>query len=74
MGVYPIQFIQFVFRSYPISIHATGKLNDDGVDVGITVEMKYANGGVARFRTSGLEELANKANIRGTKAFMTVSL
>jgi len=47
-------------------------LNDDGVDISTSVELKYANGGVARFKTSGVAELANKANIRGSKAFMTV--
>ena len=74
LGVYAIQFAQFVFRSEPLSITAKGKLNEDGVDLETEVEMKYANGGVARFKTSALEELKNKANIRGTKNFMTVSL
>ena len=73
LGVYTIQFAQFVFREEPISIQAKGKLNENGVDVETEVEMKYKNGGVARFKTSALEELSNKANIRGTKNFMTVS-
>lgn len=74
LGVYAIQFAQFVFRSEPTSITAKGKLNDEGVDVETEVEMKYANGGVARFKTSGLRELENKANVRGSKGFMTVRL
>lgn len=72
LGVYTIQFAQFVFRSEPISITAKGQLNEDGVDVETEVEMKYACGGVARFKTSSLEELSNKANVRGSKNFMTV--
>lgn len=73
LGVYAIQFAQFVFRSEPVSISAKGKLNDDGVDVETEVEMKYANGAVARFKTSALKELENKAHVRGTKGSMTVS-
>lgn len=57
-----------------MSISAKGKLNDDGVDVETEVELKYANGGVARFKTSGLEELENKANVHGSKGSMTVSV
>lgn len=73
LGVYTIQFAQFVFKEEPVSITAKGKVNVDGVDVATEVEMKYRNGGVARFKTSALEELSNKANIRGSKNFMTVS-
>lgn len=74
LGVYTIQFAQFVFHSEPVSILAKGKLNGEGVDVETEVELKYANGGVARFKTSALRELENKANVRGSKNLMTVSL
>jgi dihydrodiol dehydrogenase / D-xylose 1-dehydrogenase (NADP) len=73
LGVYTIQLAQFVFGSEPISITAKGTVNEDGVDVETEVEMKYACGGVARFKTSALKELENKANVRGSKSFMTVS-
>jgi len=71
LGVYTIQFAQFVFRSEPVSISAKGTLNENGVDVETEVELKYANGGVARFKTSALKELTNKAHVRGTKSLMT---
>lgn len=73
MGVYTIQVCQFVFQTEPISIAASGILNDDGVDVETEVEMKYPNGGVARFKTSGLREYNNTAIVRGSKASITVS-
>lgn len=38
------------------------------------MEMKYPNGGVARFKTSGLREYHNKATIRGSKASITVRI
>lgn len=74
MGVYPIQFAQFVFRSEPVSISAKGKLNEDGVDVETEVELKYENGGIARFKTSALKELTNKANVRGSDNSMMVNI
>ena len=73
LGVYTIQLSQFVFESEPISIKAQGTLNDDGVDVETEVEMKYPNGGVARFKTSGLREYNNTAIVHGSKASITVS-
>lgn len=73
LGVYTIQVSQFVFQTEPISIKATGTLNDDGVDVETEVEMKYPNGGVARFKTSGLREYHNTAIVCGSKASITVS-
>lgn len=72
LGIYTIQLSQFVFREEPISIKATGKLNEDGVDIETNVELKYPSGGVTRFKTSALEELKNKASIHGTKGSMTV--
>lgn len=73
LGVYTTQFCQFVFEQEPISIKASGKLNDDGVDVEMTAELKYGNDRVARMRTSFLELLSNEAKIVGTKGTMTVS-
>lgn len=72
LGIYTIQVSQFVFREEPISIKSTGKLNDDGVDIETNVELKYPSGGFARFKTSALEELSNKATIRGSKGSLTV--
>lgn len=71
--MYTIQVSQFVFGTEPISIKATGTLNNDGVDVETEVEMKYPSGGVARFKTSGLREYKNRAIVRGSKASITVS-
>ena len=72
LGVYTIQLCQFVFKDEPISIKATGTVNEDGVDIATNVELKYPNGGVGRFRTSALELLSNQAIISGTKGSITV--
>lgn len=73
LGVYVIQVSLFAFGADPISIKATGKLNEDGVDVATNIELKFANGGIANLRTSSLEEYDNKATIKGTKGSITVS-
>ncbi|CAH1734489.1 unnamed protein product [Chironomus riparius] len=72
LGVYTIQVSLFALRDEPTSIKATGKLNDDEVDVETEVEIKFAKGGIAKIKTSCLKMLDNKAVIRGTKGSMTL--
>lgn len=74
LGVYTIQISQFVFGAEPVSIKARGQLNDEGVDLATEVEMTYPCGGVAKFKTSALKELGNRAIIRGSEGEITVSL
>ncbi|KAG5667480.1 hypothetical protein PVAND_015460 [Polypedilum vanderplanki] len=70
IGTYAIQFSQFVFRAEPTSIKATGKLNEEGVDTETEVELKYPNGGVARYKTNSTKELSNIATVTGSKGTM----
>lgn len=72
LGVYTIQFCQWVFQNAPISIEATGVVNDDGVDMEVVAELNYGNNRVAKMRTSFLENLDNTARIVGTLGQMTV--
>lgn len=72
MGIYPIQLCQWVFRQAPKSITATGKLNDDGVDVEMTATIVYGDNKVGQIRSSVLEELGNVAKIIGTRGTITV--
>lgn len=74
IGVYAIQFCQFVYEQEPISIQATGVLNDDEVDVEVIAELKYSNNGVAKIKTSFLERFSNEAKIVGTNGTMRVCL
>lgn len=74
LGVYAIQFCQFVFEQEPLSIQATGLLNDEGVDIEVTAELKYGNNRVGKIRTSFLKTPSNEAIIVGTKGTMTVCL
>lgn len=73
LGVYNIQFCQFIFREEPKSIKATGTLNGDGVDLEMSAELKYSGNKVGKIRSSLIETLSNTAKIVGTKGTMTVS-
>lgn len=73
LGIYTIQFCQLVFQKEPISIKATGTLNDDGIDMEMEAELDYGNNQVGKIKTSFLEHITNSAKIVGTKGIMTVS-
>lgn len=73
LGIYTIQFCQWAFQQAPKSIKATGKLNDDGVDVEMSAEIQYGDNKVGKMKTSSLEELSNTAKIVGTKGTITVN-
>lgn len=74
LGVYVIQFCQWVFQEEPKSIKATGTLNDEGIDVEVSVEITYSDNKVAKVKTSALTTLSNTAKIIGTKGQITVRL
>lgn len=72
LGVYTIQACLWAFRAAPTKIVAKGKLNEDGVDVEVAAELHFANGGIAKMKTSALEKLANVATVRGSKGTVTL--
>lgn len=72
LGVYTTQFCQWIFREEPKSIKATGKLNEDGVDLEMSAELYYDNDKVAKMRTSATANYENVAKIIGTKGMMKV--
>lgn len=72
VGIYTIQLCQWVFQEEPKSIKATGILNDDGVDLEMTAELKYTGNKVAKMKTSAIQSLSNAAKIIGTKGTITV--
>lgn len=76
LGVYVIQLCQWAFQQAPKSVHATGTINDQGVDLAVEAEINYGGEGEkkqsARVATSALKELKNTAVITGTKGQITV--
>lgn len=78
-GVYAIQLIQFLLKDHPISIEATGKLNDDGVDTEMNCTLLFETHSSERKRKahisiSSTQELSNNAIIIGTKSQITVDI
>lgn len=73
LGVYPIHLSLWVFREEPCKVIAFGKLNDDGIDVEVTGELKFPSGGITKFKQSCLRPLSNVATIKGTKGKFVVS-
>lgn len=70
--MYTIQFCHWVFQQEPKSIKASGKLNDDGVDVEFQAEFDYGSNKKGNVKTSILRVLSNEGTIVGTKGKMTV--
>lgn len=73
MGVYTIQLCQWVFQEEPVSIKATGILNDDGVDLEMSAELTYSGNKVGKIKTSALITTDCTAKIVGTLGEITVS-
>lgn len=72
LGIYGIQFSQWIFGTKPATINASGKINEDGCDVEMEATLTYPNGGIAQIRTSALKQLSNQAIIRGAKGTIIV--
>lgn len=74
MGVYTIQLCQWVFQEEPVSIQATGILNDDGIDLEMSGKLTYSGNKVGKIKTSALTTTDCTAKIVGTKGEITVCL
>jgi len=76
LGVYVIQVSQWVFQQAPKSVHATGTLNAQGVDLAVEAEIDYGGEGdkkqTAKVATTALKQLKNTAVITGTKGTITI--
>lgn len=73
MGLYTIQLCQWVFQEEPVSIEATGVVNDDGVDLEVSAKLMYSGSKVGRIETSALVTTSCTAKILGTKGEITVN-
>lgn len=71
-GVYTIQLSLLAFQDTPLSVEATGELNDEGIDVKMRGWLKFKTG-TARMYLTCQEFLENQGVIKGTKGQITVS-
>lgn len=66
IGIYAIQFGQMLFQKYPDKIDAKCiKMNDDRVDLSSEFTLDYGNRKCLYAKISGMENLQNKAIIKG---------
>ncbi|XP_055640807.1 trans-1,2-dihydrobenzene-1,2-diol dehydrogenase-like [Toxorhynchites rutilus septentrionalis] len=72
LGGYNIQLALQVFQEIPDEIDADGELNEENVDIETNVLLHFPSGGVATMRTSGVENLSNKAVIVGSAGSITL--
>ncbi|XP_046963654.1 trans-1,2-dihydrobenzene-1,2-diol dehydrogenase-like [Vanessa cardui] len=72
IGIYALQFAQFVFREEPVKVMAVGEINNDGVDVVDTIILEYSDNRRAVLNVNAKIKLWNKATVYGTKGRVTV--
>lgn len=75
LGVYTLQFQQFVFGTKkPLQVYSIGELNEQGSDLAVNAVIKYENGQFACIQTSAHVQLQNEAVIVGTKGIIRVKI
>lgn len=73
MGVYAIQFCQWIYQQQPESIVATGVVNEEGVDLEMSAEIRYGENKIGKIKSSALSALDRIGRIVGTKGQITVN-
>ena len=71
-GLYPVQFIQFIFDEKPAQLNAYGSLLETGVDSACHIFMRFSGNRTALASTSILTDLPNEAFICGPKGTIKV--
>ncbi|CAK1602241.1 unnamed protein product [Parnassius mnemosyne] len=72
IGIYTLQFAQFIFKEEPIKVTAIGDLNEFGVDLVDTIVLEYKGGKRAVLNINSNVRLWNKATVYGNKGRATV--
>ncbi|CAH2050629.1 unnamed protein product, partial [Iphiclides podalirius] len=72
IGIYTLQFAQFIFKEEPTKVTAIGELNEDGVDLVDTVVLDYAGGKKAVLNINSKVRLINNATVYGNKGRATI--
>lgn len=74
LGVYVLQFAQFIFKEEPTKVTAVGALNEEGVDIIGHFILQYSRGRRAVLNIDSTTKLWNKATVTGTNGRTTVSI
>lgn len=72
IGIYCVQFAEFVFGERPVKILSGGHMNANGVDESSSTTLVFSNGRTATLVTHSKVELPNEAVLYGTKQTLKV--
>nr|BAN20282.1 dimeric dihydrodiol dehydrogenase [Riptortus pedestris] len=72
LGVYALQLTTLILGNKPLSVNATGNLNEEGIDENADYILKYPNGVTANLATHSRVKLDNAAAIYGTKGCIKI--
>jgi len=72
IGVYCVQFAEFVFGEKPVKVVSGGHMNEHGVDESTSTTLVFSNGRTATLITHSKVELPNEAYVFGTKQTIKV--
>ncbi|XP_014681479.1 PREDICTED: trans-1,2-dihydrobenzene-1,2-diol dehydrogenase-like [Priapulus caudatus] len=72
LGIYPIQFANWVFGETPQRVVAAGHLTSTGVDESASITLLYSNNRIAQLFTSVAVPLDNEAVVYGTNGTITI--
>lgn len=67
-----LQFVFFIYREFPKSIRASGKINQFGIDMFVEVDLKYSNRRTAKLVCSGIENIDSQANVIGNRGVIII--
>ncbi|HKI47403.1 MAG TPA: Gfo/Idh/MocA family oxidoreductase [Balneolales bacterium] len=72
IGIYPIDFTQYIMRCYPASIQSDAVMSSDGIDLQSSYILRYDNGILATLSSSIRTRLPNAALLSGTKGSIRI--
>ncbi|XP_068626891.1 trans-1,2-dihydrobenzene-1,2-diol dehydrogenase-like [Battus philenor] len=72
IGIYTLQFAQFIFKEEPTKVTAIGEVNEEGVDLADTVILNYTDNKKAILNINTKIRLWNRATVYGSKGWATI--
>ncbi len=72
LGVYSVSVSQFILEEDPLLIQALGRINRDGVDQNVLVNMQYPSGIFSQFTCTIGAQCSNVMTIHGKEGFITL--
>lgn len=71
-GIYPVTLAQSVFGE-PVSVHAAGTVQEDGLDLAEHFTLEFADGRYAQCASSMTEFIELTASVSGTRGWLTLA-